>query len=182
MTAKTSFAGEDENAGFASPKLDLIAAGFLAVLSIWIMVEAFQLKMPGDVSTFPGLMPIVTAGSLLIMAGMLGFLAWKRRGTETVEDEGDEEVSFTRTTLLFAFIGSYILALDLVPFTYRFDLFGTQLVFGAFETHTTITLTLLLAYFWRAGLMKALAVGALWTVSLAGVFRYVFEVPLPGSF
>lgn len=182
MNAKTTFAGEDENAGFASPKQDMIAGAFLAVLSIWIMVEAFSLKMPGGVSTFPGLLPIVTAASLLLMAAMLGYLAWRRRYVKTVAAEDEEEVSFLRTALLFAFIGSYVLALDVVPFTYRFELFGVQLLLGAFEAHTTIMLTLLLAYFWRAGFLPALVVSALWSVSLAGVFRYAFEVPLPGSY
>ena len=182
MTAKNSFAGEDENAGFASPKQDMIAGVFLAALSVWIIYEALSLKMPGGVSTFPGLLPIVTAASLLLMAAMLGYLACKRRAIPMVVDETEEEVSFLRTALLFGFIGAYILALDVIPFTYRFDLFGTQLQLGAFEAHTTVMLSLLLAYFWRAGFLPAFTVSVIWSVSLAGVFRYVFEVPLPGSY
>lgn len=182
MTAKTPFAGEDENAGFASPKQDIVAAVFLSALSLWIIVEALNLKMPGSVSTHPGLLPIITATSMMAMAGALGYLAWRRRDLAQADIEDDEHASFARTAALFGFIGLYVLALDVVPFNYRFELFAVQLQIGAFEVDTTICLTLLLAYFWRSGFLPALGVAAFWTVSLASVFRYVFNVPLPGSF
>ena len=108
MSDNPSFAGEDENAGYASPRQDLIASAVLAILSIWVMVESLRLENPGDWATAPGLLPFLTAASLLVMAIALAMLAYRRL---QAGDEGLPEGSpsdFKRTCLLFGLVAIYL--------------------------------------------------------------------------
>ena len=57
-----------------------------------------------------------------------------------------------------------------------------RLGYGAFEVLTIIALTVVLAIFWRQALWACLVVSLVWTTLLAGMFRYIFAIPLPGSF
>ncbi len=175
------FSGEDENAGFASPVQDLVAAGFLVLLSLWVMVESVRLENPGSLVTSPGLLPFLTAGSLAVMALWLGVMALKRKRTdaETVPPESSPEMR--RTLILFALIGAYLASLELVRFDYVVPVAGVRIGFGAFEALTIIALCVILSIYWRRALWACLAVSVVWTVFLAGVFRYVFTIPLPGS-
>ena len=175
------FSGEDENAGFASPVQDLIAAGFLVLLSLWVMVESVRLENPGSVVTSPGLLPFLTAGSLAVMAVWLGVMALRRKtaGADTVPSDSSPEMR--RTLILFALIGAYLASLEFVRFDYVVPVAGVRLGFGAFEALTIIALCIILSIYWRKALWACLAVSVVWTVFLAGVFRYVFTIPLPGS-
>ena len=56
-----------------------------------------------------------------------------------------------------------------------------RLGYGAFEILTIILLTVMLVIFWRARFVWCLLVSFAWTTFLAGIFRYVFEIPLPGT-
>ncbi len=175
------FSGEDENAGFASPVQDLVAAGFLVLLSLWVMVESVRLENPGSLVTSPGLLPFLTAGSLAVMALWLGVMALKRKrkDAETVPPESSPEMR--RTLILFALIGAYLASLELVRFDYVVPVAGVRIGFGAFEALTIIALCVILSIYWRRALWACLTVSVVWTVFLAGVFRYVFTIPLPGS-
>lgn len=175
------FSGEDENAGFASPAQDLIAAGFLVLLSLWVMIESVRLENPGALVTSPGLLPFLTAGSLAVMALWLGVMALKRRskGAETVPPDASPEIR--RTLVLFALIGAYLAGLELIHFDYVFPVAGIRLGFGTFEALTIIALCIILSIYWCKALWACLAVSVVWTLFLAGVFRYVFTIPLPGS-
>ncbi|WP_136656687.1 tripartite tricarboxylate transporter TctB family protein [Nitratireductor sp. XY-223] len=180
MTEQQKFAGEDEHAGFATPLQDIIAAGFLVALSLWIMVESVRLSNPGSLSTTPGLLPFLTAGSLCVMALILGAMAIRRRaaGATTVEDEKPEHV---RTAMLAAFIGAYLLALQYLNFEYSTIIAGLELGYGGFEVITIVFLTVILTIFWTGAIWKCLVVSAVWITLLAAAFRYVFVIPLPGS-
>lgn len=175
-----SFAGEDENAGFASPRQDLLASAVLIVLSIWIMVESLRLEMPGNVSTAPGLLPFLTAATLCLMAVGLAWLAIKRQRAGDTAAGAEEETMPGRAPLLMALIGAYILSLQVVSFEYSATIGGFRLSYGSFEVLSIVALTVILTIFWKPRLWPCLAVSALWVTALAAVFRYVFVMPLPG--
>lgn len=177
---KKSFVGEDENAGFASPRQDLVASAFLILLSIWIMVESLRLPVPGELSTAPGLLPFITAGSLCAMALVLAWLALKRqRAGETAAGIEDEVVP-GRALLLMGLVGLYILSLQFLSFGYSTRIGGLWVTYGSFEVLTIVALTAILTIFWQPRLWPCLLVSAVWVTLLAGIFRYVFVIPLPG--
>ncbi|MDA4844452.1 tripartite tricarboxylate transporter TctB family protein [Hoeflea poritis] len=181
MSEQHKFAGEDEHAGFATPVQDLIAAAFLIALSLWIMVESVRLTNPGSLSTTPGLLPFLTAGSLCVMALILGTMALRRRAAGATAAEDDEKPEHVRTAMLAAFIGAYLLALQYLNFEYSATIAGMELGYGGFEVITIVFLTVILAIFWTGVLWKCLLVSAVWITLLAAAFRYVFAIPLPGS-
>jgi hypothetical protein len=176
---KRSFAGEDENAGFASPRQDLVASALLILLSVWVMVESVRLEMPGDLSTAPGLLPFLTAATLCLMALGLAWMAVKRRRAGESGGAQDETVP-GRALLLMALVGAYVLSLQLLGFEYSARIGGFRLSYGSFEVLTIVALTAILTIFWRPRLWPCLAVSAVWATVLAAIFRYVFVLPLPG--
>jgi hypothetical protein len=182
MTNQTQFSGEDENAGFATPVQDIIAAVFLAVLSLWIMIESLQMGSSHSLSTAPGLLPFLTAGSLCAMAATLFFMAMKRRASgEISTSQDDDKPDHVRTALLVAFIGVYLLCLQYLGFEYTLMVGGAELGYGAFEVLTILFLTCILAVFWGQAVWQCLVISAVWVTLLAAAFRYVFVIPLPGS-
>lgn len=182
MADGQKFSGEDENAGFASPVQDLIAAGFLIVLSLWVMIESVRMGNPGDsITTAPGLLPFLTAGSLAAMAVGLGSMAMKRHRSGAEIVPADDTTELTRTLMLVCMIGVYLICLQLIKFEYTLEIGAIRLGYGAFEVLTIIALTAILSVFWRQALWSCLTVSIIWITLLAGVFRYVFTIPLPGS-
>ena len=181
MTDQTKFAGEDENAGYASPQQDLIAAGVLVLLCVWVMAESLGMHNPGTLATAPGLLPFLTAGSLSLMALGLGYLAISRlrRGELAT---APIETNHLRTIGLIIFVGLYLTALNLIKFDYQTPVAGFRVGYGSFEVLTALMLTGLLLVFWQPRLGRCLLVGVVWATLLAGAFRYVFVIPLPGAF
>jgi len=177
---KHSFAGEDENAGFASPRQDLLASAVLILLSIWIMFESVRLEMPGDWPTAPGLLPFFTAATLCLMALGLAWLAIKRQRAGDVVAAAQEETVPGRALLLMALVGAYILSLQFVSFEYSATVAGFRLSYGSFEVLTIVAVTAILLIFWQPRIWPCLVVSAVWVTALAAVFRYVFVLPLPG--
>jgi Tripartite tricarboxylate transporter TctB family len=177
---KHSFAGEDENTGFASPGQDLLASVVLIALSIWVMVESLRLEMPGNLSTAPGLLPFLTAATLCLMALALAWLAIKRQGAGTTGAGARDETMPGRAPLLMALVGAYLLSLQFVSFEYSTTITGFRLSYGSFEVLSIIALTVVLTIFWQPRIWPCLAVSAVWVTALAAVFRYVFVMPLPG--
>lgn len=177
---KHSFAGEDGNAGFASPRQDLLASAVLILLSIWIMVESARLEVPGDLATAPGLLPFLTAASLCLMALSLAWLAIKRQRAGDTIAGAQAEVVPGRALLLMALIGAYIFSLQLISFEYSATIGRLRLSYGSFEVLTIVVVTAILSIFWLPRLLLCLVVAAAWVTVLAAIFRYVFVLPLPG--
>jgi hypothetical protein len=177
---KHSFAGEDENAGFASPRQDLLASAVLVLLSVWIMIESVRLEVPGNLSTAPGLLPFMAAATLCLMALALAWLAIKRQRAGDTGASPQEETIPGRVPLLMVLVGAYILSLQFVSFDYSATIAGYRLSYGSFEVLTIVALTVILTIFWQPRLWPCLAVSVVWVTALAAVFRYVFVVPLPG--
>jgi hypothetical protein len=171
----------EEHSGYAPPVLDLIAAASLVALSVWVMIEAARMEVPGALATAPGLLPFLSAASLAVMAIALGWLAWRRRAAGiTVAGPPGHGAEVRRAAVLFAIVGCYLLALQVLSFDYALSVAGTRLVIGSFELVSIVVLTALLGMFWGRSLALCALVAAGWILALSGVFRYFFKLPLPG--
>jgi hypothetical protein len=172
---------EDPNAGLATPIMDLAAAAVIAAICVWTLIESLLLPMPGALSTAPGLLPFMTAGSLLIMAGILGASAIGRWGTVPAESNRFElPAEFPRAVLLAAIITVYVAALQFLPIEMVMRVGDFRLVVGNFEVASIVILTLILRLFWQqAALWMCFAVAFGWTAFLSLIFRLVFQIQLP---
>ena len=183
MVETVKFEGEEAGAGYAAPHLDLIAAVFLVALALIVMVASIKLPVPGAVLTAPGLLPFLTAASLLLMALMLGATAIKRR-RDVIElvavpaDKGER----VRTFLLIAVVGIYIAALQLLAFQHNLAIGDLHFSVSAFEPVTIITLVVIIQSAWRGPIWITTLLAIVWTLVLSVVFQKAFAIPLPGSF
>jgi len=174
------FAGEEESAGFASPALDLIAAGALIALSVWVMIESVGMRRPAGIATAPGLLPFVVGASLCLMAVALAVFALRRRHLGLTMELPEDIAVMGRTVFLMVLIGIYIAALQFLTFEYTLRLGQTRLSAGSFELISIVFLSGILLLFWGRALWKCLVVSVVWILFLATVFRHVFTIPLPG--
>ena len=178
------FEGEEAGAGYAAPGLDLIAAGVLIGLSIFVMFASASLPVPGDLRTAPGLLPFLTAASLGVMAVMLGISALQRRRAGVVMDAADirNSAEDKRVFLLGAAVALYVATLQVLAFQVYFSVSGVSLVLSAFEPVTTIMLAAIIHVFWRGPLWITVLISGCWTLALSLVFQKLFLIPLPGGF
>ncbi len=178
------FDGEEAGAGYASPFLDMIATGFILVLTVVVMVASFGLPVPGGMATAPGLLPFMTAASLFIMALILGFTAYRRRqaGEDMAAEEMRDLAEDKRALGLALAVGVYIACLQYLAFQHYVTLAGFQYVFSAFEPVTIVALTAIITLYWRGPLWVTLTISTGWTFVLSLVFQKVFTIPLPGGF
>lgn len=185
MAEPVKFEGEEAGAGYAAPYLDLIAAGFLICLALLVMIASFKLPVPGAILTAPGLLPFLTAGSLLLMAIMLAATAVKRKRdlaelvTDTESTDRGEQI---RTFLLITVVGIYIAALQLLAFQHNLSVGDLHFSVSAFEPVTIIMLVAIIQGTWRGPIWITTLLAIFWTLILSAVFQKAFEIPLPGSF
>jgi hypothetical protein len=171
---------EDPNAGLATPVMDLVAALCIAAIAIWIGIESLRLPAPGGILTAPGLLPFLTAGSLLIMAGLLAISAVRRKRTSDAVSDGFElPADFSRSMLLGAILVVYVAALQYLPVAVAIPVGPIRLVIGNFEVASIIILTAILRIYWQGALSICLAVAVGWVAFLSVIFRLVFELRLP---
>jgi len=181
---KVVFEGEDGNAGYASPALDLIATGFLLALSVAVLVASLRLPVPGGLATAPGLLPFMTALSLAGMAVLLGIsaLARRRDGTPMWEATGRDSSEDGRSIIIVVAVAIYIAGLQGLAFQYYFNIGSVPMVLSAFEPVTIVALSAIIHIFWRGPLWITALVSTGWTLTLSLVFQKVFNIPLPGGF
>jgi hypothetical protein len=172
---------EDANAGLATPIMDLMAAVVIAAIAIFLAVESLRLPVPGSVIfTAPGLLPFLTAASLLVMAVLLGTSAiTRRRTTPRALDRFEIPADAIRSLTLGGIVVVYVLALQVVPFEVSFNIGSLHFFIGAFEPVSIVFLTGLLRMYWRAPLWACLSVTVVWVAFLSVVFRMLFQTPLP---
>ena len=177
------FEGEEAGAGYASPALDLVAAGFLMALSIVIMAASVTLPVPGDLTTAPGLLPFLVAASLLLMAlGLAGTALKRRRTTNGDVSLGRDRATDRKTLQLAAAVALYIAALQFMAFRHDIVIAGFRHTISAFEPTTIIALVAIIHLAWRGPLWITTAVAIGWTMILSLVFQHIFVIPLPGGF
>lgn len=170
----------EESAGFAAPALDLAAAIALIALSIWVMVESAQMRMPAGIASAPGLLPFVTAALLALMSVFVAWQAVSRRGEGWLSGSTLSTVKWQRTLLILAVISLYVLTLQLAAFERSFVIGGWRFTVGSFEAVSPVAMTILLAVFWRKPLAACFALSALYILILAQTFRLLFGIPLWG--
>ncbi len=172
---------EDANAGLANPIMDLTAAVVIAAIAIFLAVASLRLPVPGGVVfTAPGLLPFLTAASLLVMALLLGYSAiTRRRAIPRALDRFEIPADAMRSLTLGGIIVLYALALQVVPFETSFNIGSLHFYIGAFEPVSIVFLTGLLRIYWKAPLWACLAVNVVWIAFLSIVFRMLFQTPLP---
>lgn len=178
------FEGEDANAGLATPKLDLIAAGFLFALSVLVLIASWMLPVPGGLRTAPGLLPFITAASLGLMAIILARSALTRMRAGVVGDPADarDTAEDIRTVSLAITIAIYIAGLQFLAFQVYFSVFNVPFILSAFEPVTIIALSTIIHVFWRGPLWITVVISTGWTLALSLVFQKLFVIPLPGGF
>jgi hypothetical protein len=172
---------ENANDGMATPIMDLIAAGIIAAIAIFIAIDSLFLPVPGgQVFTAPGLLPFLTSASLLIMTATLASSALTRRRTlPRALDRFEVPPDIMRSLALGVIVIVYVAALQFVPFETSFNIGSLHFVIGAFETVSVVAITGLLKLYWRAPLWACLAVAVSWIAFLSIVFRMLFQTPLP---
>ena len=178
------FEGEEADAGFAAPTLDLVATVLLIAISVAMMVASWRLPMPGDIHTAPGLLPFLVALSLLIMALGLGASALaRRRAGVRIGALADRDIpTDIRSIVLAVAVAVYIATLQVMAFQQGFTVFGTHLKLTAFEPATILALSTFIHMSWRGPIWITVLVSVTWTLILSLVFQLVFRIPLPGSF
>lgn len=178
------FEGEEAGAGFASPLLDLIATGFLIVLSLAVMAASVALPMPGDLRTAPGLLPFLAAASLCVMAIFLGATAIRRHRAGNVVPDGDVKPldENLRVLALATAVALYIACLQVLAFQKGFTLGGSYFTLSAFEPATMVALAAIIHASWRGPLWITTLISVGWTLTLSIIFQKVFAIPLPGGF
>ncbi len=171
---------EGPNADLANPVMDLVAAVVIAAIAIFVVIASLRLPVPAGVFTAPGLLPFLTAASLLVMALVLGYSAVVRRRTmPRALDRFDIPEEFQRTLALGGIVILYVLGLQVVPVAVSFNIGPLHFLIGAFETVSLVIITGLLKLYWRAPLWACLAVTVGWIAFLSIVFRMLFQTPLP---
>jgi hypothetical protein len=174
---------EDPNAGYATPFMDLLAAGIITAIAVWFMVESLRLPVPGGITTAPGLLPFLIAATLVLMAFLLGADALTRRRNGVaglpVPDGLELPPDFRRSMGLGAILIVYVAALQFASIEVAFTLAGLRFIIGAFEVTTVIVLVTILRIYWQAALWACLAVSLGWVAFLSIVFRLIFSQPLP---
>ena len=171
------YISEDEGAGYAAPLIDIISSVLLIILSIWIIFESLELKIPnGKVLTSPALLPVITASTLILMLLLLVFKASKKL-------KENEKFNFNikiRNFIAPVIIGFYILCLNNLPFKYESNLSLFNSILNSFFLFTVILISLLLYIFWKPLLKYCLIISMIWTVFLCTLFNNLFYIPLPG--
>lgn len=179
------FQGEEDLEGASTPQKDLVAAVFIALFSVVAMMMAWGMPNPGNVYTAPGLLPLITGGSLLLMAIGIGVRAVREGGARQMGSilsvptgAGGDRL---RAGVLIALLVALVTLVDVVSFDLSLSVAGFELRITSFECMTIPVLTVILRLFWRAPVWRCLLVAAVTVLALAAAFRYGFTIPLPGT-
>lgn len=178
------FVGEEGEDTRSTPRKDLIAAVVIGAVAILAIVLALRMPVQESIFSAPGLLPFVVGISLLAMSIGLGLRAIRRGAISKSDTRPTFMLSSSETIAVPFLIGTiaiYIVALDLFTFDLRMPTPFFVFRFSSYELLSILMLLVLLKVFWRAALWKCLAVSVVWITFLAAIFRYGFQILLPGS-
>ena len=181
------FVGEEDTGARSSPDKDLLAAIVIGLFALAAMYFALGLQVPDNALTAPGLLPFLTAITLFAMAVGLGVKAL-RTGDAVAKFRAElksrrdfiRQPEARRTIVLMATVVLYVVAVDLVAFEVSWSTPAFFVAFSSYELISGIFLTFLLKFFWGAPIGRCLLVAFAWTIVLATIFRYGFNILLPG--
>ena len=181
------FTGEEDVGERTTPAKDLGAAYVIGVFALGALILAALMPVVQMPYTAAGLLPGVTALTLIFMAIGLGRRAIRMGAKVGFKDKffaairtyfaSEEDV---RTVMLFALVGVYIFFLLELNFSYRLTAFGFFRAVGSFELYTIIFLAGVLKFFWGSSLKNCLLVAFGWTFLLTAIFVHGFSIPMPG--
>lgn len=178
------FHGEEDDA--STPQKDLLASAVVGIFAIAVMILAAQQPNPGRALTAPGLLPFITGLSLFAMAIGLALGAWRdggtrnfRRAFSTKATESDLHPG--RAWALIGLLVAMVVLIDVLQFEYTVRIGGLRLGFGTFEAVSIPLLAAILRIFWRASIARCVLAAAVAVLVFASIFRYGFNIPLPGS-
>ncbi len=188
-SADAEFAGEEDTVDQTTPAKDLGSACVIGALAAAIAVMSVRLDVPGSVYTAPGLLPLVTSLSLLLMAVFLGVRAvraggacdfvggaWRAITSYITDDEG------RRSLLLIAIVVAYVMLVGLISFDLRLPTPLFEFRLSSYEVISIGLITLIMRLFWKAPLTRCFPVSLISIEVLASIFRYGFVIVMPESF
>lgn len=178
------FHGEEEDA--STPQRDLVAAIVVGVFAVAVMVLASQQPNPGRALTAPGLLPFITGLTLFAMAAGLAVAALRDGGSKNLRaaffaDAAQRDAHAGRAWALLGLLVALVVLIDALPFEFAFRVGGVEIEFGSFECISIPVLAAILRIFWRASMLRCVAAAGMTVLVFASVFRYGFNIPLPGS-
>lgn len=178
------FHGEEEDA--STPQRDLIAAIVVGVFAVAVMVLAAQQPNPGRALTAPGLLPFITGLTLLAMAVGLAVAALRDGGGTNLRDAffanaARSDAHAGRAWALLGLLVALVVLIDTLPFEFAFRVGRVAVEFGSFECISIPILAAILRLFWGASVPRCVLAAAIAVLVFASVFRYGFNIPLPGS-
>lgn len=182
--APARFVGEEGEDTRSSPRKDLMASAVIGIVSIIAMILALQMPTQRSLHSAPGLLPFLVGASLFAMSAGLAVKALRRGALRNANARPMIDLSsgeIFAVPFLIGVIAIYIVALDL--FTFDLDLPTPIFLFqfSSYELISIVTLYVLLKVFWRETWWRCFLVSAVWVIALASVFRYAFQILLPGS-
>lgn len=178
------FHGEEDDT--STPQKDLVAAIVVGAVAVAVMILAAQQPNPGRALTAPGLLPFITGLTLFAMAVGLALAALRDGGGRNLRGvlRADPDASDAHAGRAWALLGllvGWVVLIDLLPFETGLRLAGWRLEFGTFEAVSIPVLAAILRIFWRAATPRCILAAALAVLVFASIFRYGFNIPLPGS-
>ena len=183
---KAVFTGEENTGEMSTPRKDLAAAIFIAGFALLAMYLAWRLPVLDSIFTAPGLLPLLTGVSLLLMALGLGLKAVRQGAAEGFLRDpgaiargyfGDQENR--RMFMLAGIIFLWVIIVGQLSFEIRWPTAVYVFRFSSFETVSIPVLAWILRIFWRASLARCSLVSVLTIITLATIFRDVFKTLLP---
>lgn len=178
------FHGEEEDA--STPQRDLVAAAVIGVFAVAVMVLASQQPNPGRTLTAPGLLPFITGLTLFAMVTGLALGALREGGGKNLRgiffaDPATSDAHAGRAWALLGLLVALVVLVDALPFQLAFRVGEVKFEFGTFEGVTIPILAAILRIFWRAPVVRCVLAAGVTVIVFASIFRYGFNIPLPGS-
>ena len=183
------FSGEENTAEQSSPAKDFGSAIVIATIAIAVAFMSVRLDVPGSAFTAPGLLPLVTSLSLLLMAVALGTKAVRSGGAAGFGGAASSAVQRylgdtegRRALLLIGIVVAYVILVGQISFSWRIPtpIFVFQI--SSYEVISFFVISTVMKLFWRAPLWRCVLISLLTVEVLAAIFRYGFGIIMPESF
>ena len=184
--APVHFAGEEGGEERSSPAKNLAASGVIALFAVVVMALSVQLEVPDALATAPGILPFLVGATLFLMAVGLAAKSIRAGALRGNSYRPDPRRWFAspengRTVLLMVVVFAYVVAVDSMWFEIDIPLGFAALPFSSFELVSAIALTVILKLFWKAALWRCGLVALIYMMALTSIFRFGFQILLPGA-
>jgi hypothetical protein len=180
---------EEDTGGESTPQKDLIGAVVIgAVAAVWFWLS-LGLERPEGQSTAPGLLPLVTAFALMVMALVLAVSAIRRGAARGLPAHlaaslraSWQSFEDRRALLLGALVAAYVWLVAAIDFEFDYSIGGVAVALSAYEVVSVVATATILRLFWRASWLRSAAVSIVAVEMLAWIFRYGFHILMPTGY